>query len=75
MLLCLYRYYLPTLDSNDIGYSKGEIFEYQEEDQGQAEKGKPSTCYISESYHYTMHCSTLLLLLCIVFLILLFIPR
>jgi hypothetical protein len=42
MLLCLYRYYLPTLDSNDIGYSKGEIFEYQEEDQGQAEKGKPS---------------------------------
>jgi hypothetical protein len=32
-----------VLDSNDIGYSEeGEIFEYQEEDQGQAKQGKPS---------------------------------
>jgi hypothetical protein len=31
------------LDSNDNGFSEeGEMFEYQEEDQGQAEQGKPS---------------------------------
>jgi hypothetical protein len=34
---------LPTLDSNDNEFpEKGEIFEYEEEDQGQARKGKPS---------------------------------
>jgi hypothetical protein len=31
------------LDSNDTGCAEdGEIFEYQEEDQGQADQGKPS---------------------------------
>jgi hypothetical protein len=76
MLAYLYRYYSSTLDSNDTECTKeGEVFEYhEEEDQGQANQGKPSTCYISESYHGTMHYSTLLLLLCIVFLILLIIP-
>jgi hypothetical protein len=34
---------LPALDSNDIGfYEEWEVFEYQEEDQGQAYQGKPS---------------------------------
>jgi hypothetical protein len=44
VLVCLFRYLLPTLDSNDTGASKeGEVFEYQdEEDQGQANQGKPS---------------------------------
>jgi hypothetical protein len=44
MLACLYRYYLPTLDSSDTKCTKeGEVFEYQEEeDQGQADQGKPS---------------------------------
>jgi hypothetical protein len=39
-------YYLPTLDSNDIECTEeGEVYEYQEEeDQGQATQGKPSTC-------------------------------
>jgi hypothetical protein len=41
--VCLFHYLLPTLDSNDTGFSEGvEIFEYQEEDQGQADQGKPS---------------------------------
>jgi hypothetical protein len=41
--MCLFHYLLPTLDSNDTGYSEeAEIFEYQEGDQGQAKKGKPS---------------------------------
>jgi hypothetical protein len=32
-----------VLNSNDTGFSKeGEVFEYQEEDQGQADQGKPS---------------------------------
>jgi hypothetical protein len=33
---------LSTLDSNDAGFSEGGVFEYQEEDQGQADQGKPS---------------------------------
>jgi hypothetical protein len=34
---------LSALDSNDAGFSEeGEVFEYQEEDQGQADQGKPS---------------------------------
>jgi hypothetical protein len=75
MLAYLYCYYLPALDLNDAECTEeGEVFEYQGEDQGQADQGKPSTCYISESYHGTMHYSTLLLLLCIVFLILLITP-
>jgi hypothetical protein len=41
--VCLFCYLLPTLDSNDTRFSKRvEIFEYQEEDQGQADQGKPS---------------------------------
>jgi hypothetical protein len=43
MFACLYLLYLPALDLNDTEYTEeGEVFEYQEEDQGQAEKGKPS---------------------------------
>jgi hypothetical protein len=44
--LCLRAYcvnLLSALDSNDAGFSgEGEAFEYQEEDQGQANQGKPS---------------------------------
>jgi hypothetical protein len=33
VLVCLFCYLLPTLDSNDPGSSKeGEVFEYQEEE-------------------------------------------
>jgi hypothetical protein len=43
MLAYLCRYYLPVLDSNDTKCTKeGEVFEYQEEGQGQADQGKPS---------------------------------
>jgi hypothetical protein len=39
----LTRYLISALDSNDTGCSEeGGIFEYQDEDQGQADKGKPS---------------------------------
>jgi hypothetical protein len=66
--------FFPAIESNECA-EEGGVFEYpEEEDQGQANQGKPSTCYISESYHDTMHYSTLLLLLCIVLLILLIIP-
>jgi hypothetical protein len=45
LLICL------TIESNDECTEEGEVFEYQEEeDQGQATQGKPSTCCISESY-------------------------
>jgi Ca2+/H+ antiporter len=44
--LCLCAYcvnLLSALDSNDAGFSEeGEVFEYQEEDQGQADQSKPS---------------------------------
>jgi hypothetical protein len=44
--LCLCAYcvnLLSALDSNDAGFSGvGEVFEYQEEDQGQANQGNPS---------------------------------
>jgi hypothetical protein len=44
--LCLWPYcvnLLSALDSNDGGFSEeGEVFEYQEEYQGQADQGKPS---------------------------------
>jgi hypothetical protein len=50
VLVCLFCYLLSTLDSNDTGFSEeGEVFGYQGEYQGQAEKGKPSTCCIPES--------------------------
>jgi hypothetical protein len=44
--LCLCAYcvnLLSALDSNDARFSEeGEVFEYQEEDQGKADQGKPS---------------------------------
>jgi hypothetical protein len=44
--LCLCPYcvnLLSALDSNNVGFSEeGEVFEYQEEYQGQADQGKPS---------------------------------
>jgi hypothetical protein len=41
MLICCHC--LSALDSNDTkSTEEGKIFEYQEEDQGQAKKGKPS---------------------------------
>jgi hypothetical protein len=68
VLAYLCRYYLSALDSNDTeSIEEGKVFEYQEEeDQGQATQGKPSTWCISESYCYTMHCLLLLSYLCIV---------
>jgi hypothetical protein len=75
LIVCVFVSF-PAIESNDDCAEEGEVFEFQEEgDQGQANQGKPSTCCISESYHGTMHHSTLLLLLCIAFLILLFVPR
>jgi hypothetical protein len=66
----------PAIESNDDCAEEGEVFEYQEEgDQGQANKGKPSTCCISESYHDTMHYSTIALITMHCFLILLLVPR
>jgi hypothetical protein len=42
VLAYLCRYYLSVLDSNDTeSIEEGEVFGYQGEDQGQAEKGKP----------------------------------
>jgi hypothetical protein len=43
MLVCLLDVsFLPAIDSNDVECTEeGEVFEYKEEDQGQAEKGKP----------------------------------
>jgi hypothetical protein len=36
-------YYFPAIESNEECTEEGEIFEYQEEeDQGQADQGKPS---------------------------------
>jgi hypothetical protein len=65
-----------VIELNDDCAEEGEVFEYQEEgDQGQANQGKPSTCCISESYHGTMHYSTLALITMHCFLILLLVPR
>jgi hypothetical protein len=42
------------LDLNDTGCSEEEeIFEFQEEDQGQAEKGKPSKLVASPNPSFT----------------------
>jgi hypothetical protein len=39
-----------AIESNDECTEEAEVFEYQEEeDQGQATQGKPSTCCIPES--------------------------
>jgi hypothetical protein len=47
-LLCAFIF--PVIDASDECAEEGEVFENQEEgDQGQANKGKPSTCCISES--------------------------
>jgi hypothetical protein len=57
MLVCLYRYYLPALDSNDTECTEeGGVFEYQEEDQGQADQGKPSklVASLNPSFTYCM---------------------
>jgi hypothetical protein len=70
-LLCVVVIF-PAIDSNEECAEEGEVFEYQEEgDQGQANQGKPSTCCISESYYYSMHCLHLLSHLCIVSILLL----
>jgi hypothetical protein len=64
----------PAIESNDDCAEEGEVFEYQEEgDQGQANQGKPSICFISEilSPHYALFYSYSCL--CIVLLILLMI--
>jgi hypothetical protein len=62
-LLCVFSFPFLAIKSNDDCAEEGEVFEYQEEgDQGQANQGKPSTCCISESYHGTMHDSTLALI-------------
>jgi hypothetical protein len=43
MLAYLCRYYLSALDSNDIECTnEGKVSDYQGEDQGQADQGKPS---------------------------------
>jgi hypothetical protein len=48
-LLCVVVTF-SAIDSNDECAEEGEVFEFQEEgDQGQANQGKPSTCWISES--------------------------
>jgi hypothetical protein len=43
--LLIVRYFLPMIELSDIECTEqGEVFEYQEEeDQGQANQGKPST--------------------------------
>jgi Ca2+/Na+ antiporter len=47
-LLCAFIFLM--IESNDECAEEGEVFEYQEEeDQGQATQGKPSTCCIPES--------------------------
>jgi hypothetical protein len=72
--MCAYFYVIifPAIESNEECAEEGEIFEYQEEgDQGQANQGKPSTCFISEvlpqhyalSYSYS-HCYALFFLYC-----------
>jgi hypothetical protein len=58
MHVCLfYAIIFPVIESNEECAKEGEVYEYQEEeDQGQTTQGKPSTCCISESYYYTLHC-------------------
>jgi hypothetical protein len=52
--VCMYTYFefstFLAIESNDECAEEGEIFEYQEEeDQGKATQGRPSTCCIPES--------------------------
>jgi hypothetical protein len=69
-LLIVCHFFLPAIESNDTECNEeGEVYEYQEEeDQGLATQGKPSTCCISESYMSLCIDLPLLPLLCIVFL-------
>jgi hypothetical protein len=57
MLVYLYCYYLLALDSNDTECTEeGEVLEYQEEeDQGQANQGKPSKFVASMILVLLMH--------------------
>jgi hypothetical protein len=45
--LLIFFYFLPTIESNNVECTEeGEVFEYQEEEeeeQGKANQGKPST--------------------------------
>jgi hypothetical protein len=53
VLAYLYRYYLSALDSNNTeSTEEGKVFGYQEEDQGQADQGKPS---ILDAYLNPIH--------------------
>jgi hypothetical protein len=51
MHICLlYVIAFSMIETNNEYAEEGEVYEYQEEeDQGQATQGKPSTCCISES--------------------------
>jgi hypothetical protein len=49
-IVCMCAITFPVIESNDECAEKGEVYEYQEEeDQGQATQGKPSTCCICNS--------------------------
>jgi hypothetical protein len=53
-----------VIESNNTeSTGEGEVFGYPGEDQGQAKKGKPSTCCIPESYYSTLHCFTTVFLI------------
>jgi hypothetical protein len=54
--LLIVCYYLPALDSNDTeSTEEGEVFDYQREDQGQANQGKPSKLVASLILVLLMH--------------------
>jgi hypothetical protein len=56
MLAYLYHSYLSALDSNDTECTEEEeVFEYQGEDQGQADQGKPSELVASLILVYLLH--------------------
>jgi hypothetical protein len=53
-LLCAIAFL--TIELNDECAEEGEVYEYlEEEGQGLATQGKPSTCCISESLLYSLH--------------------
>jgi hypothetical protein len=57
MLVCsLFVISLPAIESNDTECTEeGEVLDYQGEDQGQAEKGKPSKLVASLILVLLMH--------------------
>jgi hypothetical protein len=66
MLMCAFIF--PAIESNEGCTEEGEIFEYQEEeDQGQANQGKPSTCAYLNPIMSLCIALLLSLLLCIIF--------